>query len=75
MLLTVVLLFLLVIVQTINCLVIGVPSLIWFLRSERINKMKNKILLALIKYIVAAVAGALGMSVIEGCAAVPLFVF
>lgn len=37
--------------------------------------MKNKIMLAILKYLVAAVAGALGMSVVEGCAAVPLFVF
>lgn len=37
--------------------------------------MKNKIILTIIKYFVAAVAGALGMTVVQGCAAVPLFVF
>ena len=37
--------------------------------------MKNKILLSLLKYLVAAVAGALGMTVVHGCASIPVFLF
>ena len=56
--------------------VIGALFLALLKLNERINsKMKNKLLLAFIKYLVAAVGGALGMSFIEGCASVPLFVF
>lgn len=37
--------------------------------------MKTKIVLTILKYLVVAAAGALGMTVVQGCTAIPFFVF